>query len=524
MKEMCSEKHDGQWARRTFLTVLAGGAVSAVVAPSEAPPATAAPAVVKRLPELAVGIDSDPLTLDTRLTSPTQAYPIVQHFNEPLTFRETNGKVIPWLAESWERQGNLVWRLKLRKNVKFTNGEPFDAESAKYSLDCVVTPALFPKTTGQKRNWLRMVEKVNIVDANTIAITTKYPSRSMLAYLSVFGMLPPRHAKDLGEKYGANPVGTGPYRVVEYVPGNRLAMDANKSYWGGVPANEKLTIRILPEGATRVAALEAGEVGMINNLPPDQAERIKSNPKLDTIEVMSTRIAMWPMTANRPPFNDVRVRRAVNYGLDKEGIVKAMLGGHGMVAKSVYAPSLLYFKEQPAYEFDLEKAKKLLAEAGAVGAKINYGYPSGRYLNDKQIGQVVAQQLENLGFVVNAETGEWGGLFQKMLNSHFDIWLAAYGTLTLDPDWALGWLYLSKDSWSKYNNPRVDELIQNGDRAFDPKIAEGTYQELQSIIWQDAANAWGYYQPELHGVSRKLRNHKPRPDEYWLFKDVYLEQ
>ena len=269
-------------------------------------------------------------------------------------------------------------------------------------------------------------------------------------------------------------------------------MDANKSYWGGVPANEKLTIRILPEGATRVAALEAGEVGMINNLPPDQAERIKSNPRLDTIEVMSTRIAMWPMTANRPPFNDVRVRRAVNYGLDKEGIVKAMLGWTWDGSQVGLRTLTIVLQEQPAYEFDLGQAKKLLAEAGAVGAKINYGYPSGRYLNDKQIGQVVAQQLENLGFVVNAETGEWGGLFQKMLNSHFDIWLAAYGTLTLDPDWALGWLYLSKDSWSKYNNPRVDELIQNGDRAFDPKIAEGTYQELQSIIWQDAANAWGY--------------------------------
>lgn len=523
MEKTWSNDGHGRVTRRKFLTVLAGGAVSAVAGAAPKPTESATPAatVIKRLPEVAVAIDSDPVSLDTRLITPTQAYPIVHHFNEPLIFRETNGKVMPWLAESWTREGDLAWKLRLRKNVKFTNGEPFDAEAAKYSLDCAVTKDTFPKTTVQKRNWLRMIERVDIVDASTIAIKTKYPSRSMLGYLSVFGMLPPRHAKALGEKYGANPVGTGPYRVVEYVPGNRLVLEPNKGYWGGSPAQDRLIMRFIAEGSTRVAALEAGEVAMINNLPPDQVDRVRNNPKLDIMEVMSTRIVELYMTNNRRPFNDVRVRRAVNHGIDKGSLVKALLGGHGMVAKSSYAPSLLYFKEQPAYEFNQEKAKKLLAEAGAVGTKINYGYTAGRFLNDRQIGQAIASQLEKIGFAVNAETFEWGVYVQKRNAGYFDIWFGAYGALTLDPDWALGYIY--KEYWNKYSNPRVDELLLKADRAFDTKEAEGIFQELQSIIWQDAPDAWLYYQPELHGVSKKLRNHAPRPDEYWLFKDSYLE-
>jgi peptide/nickel transport system substrate-binding protein len=497
-------------------------AATAAPAPA-ATAATAAPASVSRQPELTVGIDSDPITLDTRQSAVTQGYPMIHHITEPLVFRQTDGKVIPWLADSWERQGDLVWKLHLKQGVKFTNGEPFDAESVKYTLDSITDPTIFPKTTAQRRSFLQMIQKVDIVDPSTVTITTKNPSRSMLSYLTTFGTLPAKAARDLGEKFGTQPIGTGPFKMGEYVPGSQLSLDANKDYWGGAPASDKLTFRFIPEAATRVAALQAGEVAMINSLPPDQVDLIKNNPQLDTAEVMSTRILHLHMTVNRAPFQDIRVRQAINYAIDREGIVKALLGGHGMAAtKLIYSPSILYASEQPAYEYNQAKAQQLLADAGVTGSTIKYAHTTGRFLNDRQIGQTLGQQLQKIGFTVNLEAPEWGTLFQRILDSQYDIWFAAYGTLTLDPDYAMNWLYNSQTSWNKYSNPKVDQLLQTGDQAFDN--ASATYADLQSTVWQDVPNNWLYFQPELHGVNKKLRNHQPRPDEYWLFKDVYLEK
>ena len=173
-------------------------------------------------------------------------------------------------------------------------------------------------------------------------------------------------------------------------------------------------------------------------------------------------------------------------------------------------------------EYNQAKAQQMLSDAGVTGTTIKYAHTTGRFLNDRQIGQTLGQQLQKIGFSVNLEAPEWGTMFQRILDSQYDIWFAAYGTLTLDPDYAMNWLYNSQTSWNKYSNPKVDQLLQTGDQAFDN--ASATYSDLQSTVWQDAPNNWLYFQPELHGVSKKLRNHQPRPDEYWLFKDVYLEK
>ncbi|MBI4278110.1 MAG: hypothetical protein HY660_06605 [Armatimonadetes bacterium] len=472
---------------------------------------------------LVVGVDSDPLTLDTRLTSPTQAYPIAQHICDPLTFRKTNGEVIPYLAESWSRDTAVVWRITLRRGVKFHNGEPFDAESAKYSLDCIVRPDVFPKTTVQKRSWLQAIDRVEIVDSHTLRIRTKYPSRSLLSYLSLFGMLPPRAARDLGERFGLQPIGTGPYRFGEYVPGSRLVLEANADWWGGRPRNSGITLRFLPEAATRAAALEAGEVVWINNLPPDRVPRIGNNPRLKVNEVMTTRIMYLYMLGSRAPFNKVQARQAVNHAIDKRAIVASLLSGHGAVARSVYSPAILYFKEQPAYQHDKERVRRLLGEAGMErGMTLRYMYPSGRFLNDKQIGEAIGNMLVDAGLNIQPEVPEWGVYLRHRAAQYAELFLGAYGTLTLDPDYALNFIFPSKTSPMKYNNPRVDELMLKGDQALDPAVARPIYEELQQIIWRDAPAACLYYQPEIHGVSANLVGNEPRPDEYWLFWNMYL--
>ncbi len=514
--------HRRAMTRRALLTSTAvgaaavgGGALGALAWVADAP----APARAAAGPKpLVIGIDTDPLTLDTRLTTPTQAYPMVQHICEPLTFRQTNGVVLPYLAESWQREGALVMRLNLRKGVKFHNGEPFDAESVKYSLDSVVTPDVFPKTTGQKRAWLKAIDSVEIVDASTVRLHLKYPSRAVLSYLSLFGMLPPQAARTAGERFGLQPVGTGPYRFVEYVPGTHLAMEPNASWWGGRAKNGGVTFRFLPENATRIAALEAGEVSWINNLPPDQVARIKGNSGLRVNETMSTRIMYLGIVMDRAPFNKAEARQAVNIAIDKQAIVAQLMGGHGAVASSVYSPAILYYKAQPAYRYDKAQAQRLFAEAGVDrSTPVKYTYPTGRYLNDKQVGEAVGDMLTDAGLTLQSESPEWGVLFDDMAKGYANLFLVGYADLTLDPDYALNWLFISDTSWMRYKNPQVDTLVTKGDATTDSTQAQSAYQDAQQTIWHDAPTGFLYLQPEIHGTSANFVGDQPRPDEYFLF-------
>lgn len=475
--------------------------------------------------ELIVAIDTDPLTFDMRLTVSTQAYPMVHHVCEPLTFRTAQGEVIPWLAESWKLLDDLTYQMNLRTGVKFHNGEPFDAQSVKYTLECFITPDLFPAATAQKRSWLRMIDTVEVKDDHTVLIHTKYKSRSMLSYLSVFGMLPPKATQALGDKFGTQAIGTGPFKLTRYTPSDRATLVANTEYWGKVPPSKKLTIRFIKEGPTRLAALEAGEVAMINNSPPDQLARVTGNAKLALLSIPTSRIVTLYLTADRPPFDNPKVRQAVNYAIDHAAIVKKLLGGYGAVATSVYSPSILYYKEQPAYTYDPNKAKALLAEAGfpngISGAK--YVYPTGRFINDAQIGQALADYLKAVGIVVDASSPEYGVQSDNINKGVYECYMGAYGTLTLDPDWALNFLWNSKTSQSHYKNSQIDGLLAQGDQAFDQAQAKPIYEQAQTLLWGDAASAWLYYQPILDSVDKKLKGYVPRPDEYFLFSEAYVE-
>lgn len=491
---------------------------------STAPPAAGTTAKIKE--ELIVAIDTDPLTFDTRLTGPTQAYPMVHHVCEPLTFRTPKGEVIPWLAESWQSLDDLTWQFNLRKDVKFHNGEPFNAEAVKYTLECFTTPDLFPKATAQKRSWLRMIDTVEIKDETTVLIRTKYKSRSTLSYLSVFGMLPPKAAKELGEGFGTQAIGTGPFKLNKYTPSDRAELSANADYWGKVPPSKKLTIRFIKEGPTRVAALQAGEVAMINNTPPDQLTTIKSNNQLDILSLPTSRIVHLYMMNDRAPFNNPKVRQAVIHAIDRKAIVEKLLSGYGAVATSPYAPSILYYKEQPAYAYDPAKAKALLAEAGFANGitGVSYVYTTGRFINDQQIGQALADYLKAVGITVDASSPEYGVQIDNINKGVYDAFMGAYGALTLDPEWALNFLWNSQTSQSHFKNPRVDELLQQGDQAFDPSAAKPIYEELQSILWSEVTGAFLYYQPILDSVSKKLKGYTPRPDEYFIFSEAYVEE
>ncbi len=483
-----------------------------------APAAKAAPASGTLL---RIGVDVDPGNYDTRVTQPVSSVGIIMHVTEPLLHRDKDMKTVALLAESWEPVEGKGWRFKLRKGVKFHNGEDFNAESVKYTIDSTQDPNqkwVHP----QSRSMVTAIDHVEIEDPYSVLLVTKGFSRGLVSNIAGLGMVPPKYGAQVGDQFGMKPVGTGRYRFVEYVPGSSLVMDANKDYWGTKAGTDRLELRFLKENATRLAALEAGEVKLINNVPPDAVNRLKGRGELVVAQVATTRQMHLQMQYDKGVFADKRLRHAINYAIDKDTLVKAIMGGLGEVVHHPWHPSIMGRNDSlPQYTYNPDKAKQLMAEAGKPnGFEFSLGSPVGRYLQDKQISEAIVQQLAKVGIKATLDAREWASFWQNHTDRKYDAALVGYAVPTFDPEWASMWFW--KSSLVGFNNAKVKELFQAADATPDANKAADFYKEAQAIIWDDMPFAWLYYQPEIDAYHKDVKNWAPRADEYLMFWDATL--
>jgi peptide/nickel transport system substrate-binding protein len=477
--------------------------------------------------ELAIGVATDPLTLDPRGSSSIISWSLAYHIADPLVGKDNDLKIIPLLAESWERPDARTWRFKLRRGVKFHNGEDFTSQAVKATIDAMINPEV---TKGKKiqissiiRQGLRAIERVDTPDPHTAVIVTKTPFRPLLTSLSLLGIAPVS-ALENPESYIAHPVGTGPYKFTEYVPGSRLVLDANPTYWGQKSNFKRLVVRIIPENATRLAALQTGEVLAIMNVPPDAIDRLRANKDLEVRETLTSRYTFLYLQNDRPPFNDKRLRLAVNHALDKDQITRGLFRGLAKPASAPMGPATAFFNRSLApYPYDLARAKKLLAEAGYPnGLKVTMGTPFGRFINDRQVGEAAAGQLTKAGFTVDLKVEEWGTSFANLIARKYDVMFGAYGGST-DPDYMLNWLFVAKTSVIGFNNPEVEALLAEGIQALDEATARPIYERLQKMIWDDAPLGFLYNQPEIVAYHKRLKGFAPRADEYVNVRTASVE-
>jgi len=468
---------------------------------------------------LRIGTDVDPVTLDTRITQPVSACGLIMQINEPLVHRDGNMKTIGMLAESWEAVAGKGWRFRLRKGVKFHNGEEFNGESVKFTIESYQDPNLKWVHT-QSRSYVTAIERVEIENPYSVLLVTKGFSRALVSQLSAVTMLPPKYAAQAGQQFGLKPVGTGRYRFLEYVPGSRLVLDANPDYWGPKPRNSRQEIRILKENSTRLAALESGEVRIINNVPPDSVNRLKGRPGLVVVQVATTRLMHIQMQYDRGVFADKRLRHAVNYAIDKETLNKAIMGGMGEVARNPWHPSMLGTNRSlPQFDYNVQKAKQLMTEAGKPnGFEFTFGAPAGRYLQDKLMAEAIVQQLAKANIRAQLDAREWGSFWQNLTDRKYDAGFVGYSIPTLDPEWAAQWFW--KSSLVGFKNDKVKELFQAADATPDSVKADQLYQEAQALVWDDAPFAQLYFQPEIYAHSTDVKGWQPRTDDYLFFWDA----
>lgn len=457
-------------------------------------------------------------TTDPHRTVTVTDYNVLWHIYEALVWRTREAEFVPWLAESWESEDTLTWVFRLRRGVTFSNGEPFNAASVKFSIERILNP----KFKSRIRTWLKLIDKVEVVDDYTVRLHTSKPFPALVRQLASIYMVPPVYTQKAGVRLTREPVGTGPYVLKEWVKDDHVTLAAReRGYWGKAPKIKTLIFKPIPEASTRIAALLAGEVDLITNVPPYEMRRVDAAPNARIAARSGTRSIYVIFNAEKPPFSDKRVRQAVNYAINKDAIIASLFEGKTTkLSGQLVTPEYFGYQENiKPYPYDPEKAKALLSEAGyPQGFKTRLDTPSGRYLLDKEVAQAVAGQLAKVGIRAEVHTLEWGVYMTKLVKKHALAPMAIIGWAwpTLDAGGLLS-LLRKGSKYSYYTNEEFNRLLQQANTTVDEKKRFELLGRIARILRDDPPVAFLYRQVDIYGVGERIRWEPSFDQSIWAY-------
>jgi peptide/nickel transport system substrate-binding protein len=386
------------------------------------------------------------------------------------------------LAESWEMKGNKL-QFKLRKGVRFHDGTPFTAKDVVASYKRILTD----KQSLMAPN-LRNIKEMETPDDATVLLTLKRADATALEDFTNRPIMKQAVAEKMGDADNP-PIGTGPFKFVSWDRSGQFVIRRNENYWGEAPKIDEIIYKTIKEDAARIAALEAGQADLISNVPPHEVARLRANPRIRVQPVEGLRPIFLVLSPAYKPLDNVKVRRAITHAIDRDRIIKHLLEGNAYPLSGLVSPQVFgYEPSAKAFPYDVEKAKKLMSEAGfANGFEIDYYSPTGRYPKDREIAQVIVEQLGKIGIKANLKTPEWSIFNTEYKEGKYPIYLTGRGSLT-DAD-TLFQQYFRTGTTKRvlgYSNPKLDEILDLEQQTFDPKQREKLLWEAHKIILEDA--------------------------------------
>jgi peptide/nickel transport system substrate-binding protein len=407
-------------------------------------------------------------------------------------------KVIPDLATEWTvDEAGTTWTFTLREGVTFHDGTPWDADAAIFNLDRTIneaSPDFYPELNAQAGLSIAGIVSAAKVDDMTIAITTDGPLSYLPSNLTTVFFGSPTAIKDKGnEGFGQEPVGTGPFAFESYQRGQQLALTANADYWAGKPGVDKVVLRPIPDATARVAALRAGQVNWIEVPPPDDVASLTD----DDYQVLTNSYDHswpWVLDVSKAPWNDVRVRQAANYAINRESLIDNVLQGTADPAGQVAPKANAGYQEgNDVYTYDPDKAKQLLAEAGLPdGFSTTLSYPtsgSGNML-PTPMNEALQADLAAVGIQVELQPVEWASMLTDFFQAQIPGGADAINiSLSMQQEgfWNTWFGTDSSSNAGKYSNPQVDQLLTDAKGEFDDAARADIYAQVSTLLTDDAA-------------------------------------
>ena len=460
------------------------------------------------------------------------------HIYERLVDRDASGHMLPGLAESWRLVDDRTWEFKLR-TTNFHDGTPFTAEDVAYTL------ARIPRVKNSPASfsaYSRAVTSTQIIDPHTILLKTDTPYPLLPSDLTQIFIIPHTLGPDPATEdfnSGKNAIGTGAYKFVAYRPGDRIEMERNDAWWGKKPNWQHVNYRIISNDAARTASLLAGDVDVVEFVPPTDLPKLRTDPRVKLEEVISNRaIYLWldqSRTGPTPfvtgpsgetlasnPLMDRRVRLALSIAINRQGIVDRVMEGAAVPTGQYLSPGTYsYVPDLKAPPYDPAGAKALLAEAGYPnGLTITLHGPNDRYVNDARIIQAVGQMWQRIGIKTTIEALPWNSYIGRAGKQDFSAFLVGWGTATAEgtnplraqiatwnPDRGMG-----TANRGRYSNPKIDALIDHALATMDDNAREKIIQQAMRDAMNDVPAIMLHLQKNIWAV-RKGLNYEPRVDE-----------
>jgi peptide/nickel transport system substrate-binding protein len=471
--------------------------------------------------EVVIGLGAEPRTMLAVTIVDWTTNAQLEHIYDRLLDRDAKTlKPKPMLATAWRIVNDTTWEFTLRKGVKFHNGEPFGAQSVKATMEYLQDP----NTKSHYAAYWKLVKDVQIVDPYTVRFVTEKPWPSLIDRVSLtdFLVMPAKALKELGPaKLAEKPIGTGPFRFVEWRRDERLVVERNPDYWQGPADVSRVTFRFIPEFSARMAALLSGEIDIMKDVPPHVVEAIERSGRAKIRSAVSSRINYLALVNLKPgPMQDVRVRRAINHAVDVDELIAQVLKGRASKICGPLSPANVDFAKVDCYRYDPARAQVLFKEAGLdpKTLTLTLDTPSGRYPLDKDVSLAIGAQLQRLGITTNVVVNEWGTHLDKIKNRNtgemfFLGWgPSVFGQGVIEP------LFQANQTYSSYgNNKAIDDEIARTISIVDPKGRAAAYAKVAQMIRDEAPWVPLWQQHDLYGVAQSVE-WTPRPDEkVWMY-------
>jgi len=479
-----------------------------------------APVAAQPAGTLVVGLVAEPVNLDPAQVTDLNSNRVGRRIVETLvTFPDESTQVVPGLAESWAiSKDGLKYTFKLRKGVSFHDGTPLNAEAVKFSIERQIIPEHPFNKLGKypfANYFFGNVKAVEAVDPQTVEFILKEPRASFLAVLTAgaASIVSPTAVRKLGVDYPLTPVGTGPFKFVAWDRGQRVVLEKNAGYWKHPVKIDRVIYRPIVEGQARLTELLTGALDLIVDTPPDFVPQLESNPKVMVLKQVGVHVWYLGINNQKKPFDDKRVRQALNYAVNKEALVRDVLKGTGSFSRGPVLPNTWGADAAlKAYPYDPERAKKLLAEAGyPSGFSTTLWVPesgSGMQL-PVAMSTVIQSNLKAVGVNVALQTMEWGAYLAKLRTKEQDLFALSWMAGNEDPDLVM-YPLLHSSQWTPngpnralYKNEKYDELLHQARLTTDQKKRAELYREAQRILVDDAP--WVFVDHEIQTAAHAKR-------------------
>lgn len=486
--------------------------------------------------ELRIGFARDADTLDPGNHRNRETETIIRNMYDGVLTRDSSMVIHPEIAESYKQVSPTEYDFVIRDGIKFHDGSDLTVEDVKFTLERLFEEGgMGDGQTSPRQSLLGPMESVEILDSNTLRVHLSEPWPLLPAMLPFQEVV----SKDFVQKVGSDGMasqvnGTGPFELVRWNRGESIVMERFDDYYGGAegiaPADvacvERAIFRVIPESSSRVAALLAGDVHIISELPTFSVNQVRNNADTDVMAVNGTRSFFIAMNNESELFSDIRVRKALAHALDKELIVDRILDGFATPIDGILSPEAFgKNRDLPSFEYDPDKARQLLAEAGYPdGIEVTLDV-EGAY---RDTAEAIGSVLSKSGITTNVSVSEGAILTQKWRTEgeekSGDLYMTSWGNGSLDPHGIFVPTHRTNDRGNSagYANPEVDDLLDRAAVEVDTEKRAGMYQQAEAIAAADVPYIYLWVPQDLYGVSKRLSGWSPSPDSRINLHDACL--